>query len=115
MADLEQLTRSVLNFRDERDWQQFHNPKDVALSLVLEATEVLEIFQWKDAAGVQEVATQRKDDLADELADVLSYTLLLADGLGIDLAAALEAKLRKNAAKYPVEKARGVSGKYTQL
>ena len=115
MNDLEGLTAAVLRFRDERDWKQFHNPKDVALSLLLEAGELLEIFQWKDAAGVAEAAQARKADLADELADVLSYTLLMAHELGIDLGAALQAKLEKNARKYPVDKAKGSSGKYDAL
>jgi len=115
MNELERLTAAVLQFRDERDWKQFHNPKDVALSLLLEAGEVLEIFQWKDAAGVAEVAQARRDDLADELADVLCYTLLMAHDLGIDLSAALAAKLRKNAEKYPVDQARGSSSKYSAL
>jgi len=115
MNDLTELTAAVVRFRDERDWKQFHNPKDVALSLLLEAGEVLEIFQWKDAAGVAEAAQARQADLADELADVLSYTLLMAHDLGIDLSAALRAKLEKNALKYPVEKAKGSSGKYTEL
>jgi dCTP diphosphatase len=113
MNELERLTAAVLQFRDERDWKQFHNPKDVALSLLLEAGEVLEIFQWKDAAGVAEAAQARRDDLADELADVLCYTLLMAHDLGIDLSAALAAKLRKNAEKYPVDRARGSSSKYS--
>ena len=115
MNELERLTAAVLRFRDERDWKQFHNPKDLALSLVLEAGEVLEVFQWKDAQGVAEVAQARREDLADELADVLCYTLLLASELGIDLATALPAKLKKNALKYPVEKSRGSSSKYTEL
>jgi dCTP diphosphatase len=115
MSDLERLTAAVLRFRDERDWKQFHNPKDLALSLVLEAGELLEIFQWKDAQGVAQAAQARRDDLADELADVLAYTLLLASELGIDLAAALPAKLEKNARKYPVDKAKGSSSKYTEL
>ena len=115
MSDLDQLTAAVLRFRDERDWKQFHNPKDVALSLLLEAGEVLEIFQWKDEAGVAEAAQARKGDLADELADVLCYTLLMAHDLGIDLSTALAEKLRKNALKYPVDKAKGSSSKYTEL
>ena len=115
MNELERLTAAVVQFRDERDWKQFHNPKDVALSLLLEAGEVLEIFQWKDAREVAEAAQARKDDLADELADVLCYTLLMAHDLGIDLSAALAAKLRKNALKYPVDKSRGSSSKYTEI
>ena len=115
MADLNELTAAVLRFRDERDWKQFHNPKDLALSLVLEAGEVMEIFQWKDPQGVAEAARLRKGDVADELADVLCYTLLMAHELGIDLGAALPAKLRKNAQKYPVEAFRGSSRKYDEL
>jgi NTP pyrophosphatase (non-canonical NTP hydrolase) len=115
MPTLDELAQEVVHFRDARDWKQFHNPKDVALSLLLEAGEVLEIFQWKDAAGVAEAAQARKGDLADELADVLSYTLLMAHDLGIDLAAALQEKLHKNALKYPVDKAKGSSSKYTGL
>ena len=115
MNELDALMAQVLRFRDERDWKQFHNPKDLALSLLLEAGEVLEVFQWKDAAGVAEAAQARKGDLADELADVLCYTLLMAHELGIDLPAALADKLRKNALKYPVDKARGSSSKYTGL
>ena len=115
MNELERLTAAVVQFRDERDWKQFHNPKDVALSLLLEAGEVLEIFQWKDARAVAEAAQARKDDLADELADVLCYTLLMAHDLGIDLSTALAAKLRKNALKYPVDKSRGSSSKYTEI
>lgn len=115
MPDLQELTRQVLAFRDERDWKQFHNPKDVAVSLVLEATEVLELFQWKNGAEVAQTAQARREDLADELADVLYHTLLMAHDLGIDLAAALPAKLAKSALKYPVEKAKGSSRKYTEL
>ncbi|MBL4833597.1 MAG: nucleotide pyrophosphohydrolase [Pseudomonas sp.] len=116
MSELKLLTEKVLAFRDERDWKQFHNSKDLALSLVLEATEVLEIFQWKQGmADIDGVATERKQDLADELADVFCYTLLMANDLGIDLGKALEAKIEKNNAKYPVDKAKGSDKKYTEL
>tara|TARA_R110000751_G_scaffold64167_2_gene132044 strand:- start:12518 stop:12931 length:414 start_codon:yes stop_codon:yes gene_type:complete len=116
VSELKQLTEQVLAFRDERDWKQFHNSKDLALSLVLEATEVLEIFQWKqNKDAIDSVATERKQDLADELADVFYYTLLMANDLGIDLGKALEAKIEKNNAKYPVDKAKGSDKKYTEL
>lgn len=115
MPNLEELTRQIVEFRDERDWKQFHNPKDVAVSLVLEATEVLELFQWKNGAEVAATAQARRQDLADELSDVLYHTLLMAHDLGIDLATALPDKLRKSALKYPVDKARGSSRKYTEL
>lgn len=115
MASLTDLTARIVAFRDERDWQQFHNPKDLALSLSLEAAEVLELYQWKTGAAIEAVATERRQDLADELADVLYYTLLMAHDQGIDLAAALTDKLRRNAEKYPVDKAKGSSKKYTEL
>lgn len=116
LSEIELLAQKVLAFRDARDWKQFHNPKDLALSLVLEATEVLEIFQWKqDVAAIDAVSQERKEDLADELADVFFYTLLMANDLGIDLAEALRSKVKKNDAKYPVEKAKGSSKKYTEL
>jgi dCTP diphosphatase len=115
MADLDTLTRSIVNFRDERDWAQFHNPKDLALSLVLEASEVLEIFQWQEGPAIDTVVVEKRSQLADELADVLYWTLLMAHDLKIDLPAALDAKLRANAQKYPVDKAKGSSKKYTEL
>ena len=116
VSELKLLTEQVLAFRDERDWKQFHSSKDLALSLVLEAAEVLEIFQWKqDKDAIDSVATERKQDLADELADVFCYTLRMANDLGIDLREALEAKIKKNNAKYPVDKAKGSDKKYTEL
>lgn len=115
MAGIKTLTEKIKKFRDERDWAQFHNHKDMALSLVLEAAEVLEHFQWKSPAEIKEYARARKDEIAEELADVAAYLFELADNLGIDLAQALEAKLKKNAQKYPVEKAKGKHTKYTKL
>lgn len=114
MNELERLAASVVAFRDEREWKQFHNPKDVALSLLLEAGELLEIFQWQQGNAIAATAQERRQDLADELADVLYYTLLLAHDQGIDLSAALAAKMEKNARKYPVEQARGSSRKPAQ-
>lgn len=112
-ATLQALTAQVTAFRDARDWAQFHRPKDVALGLSLEAAEVLELFQWKEGAEAQAVYASQK--LEDELSDVLYWVLLMAHDAGFDLAKALEAKLAKNAIKYPVEKARGTSRKYTEL
>jgi dCTP diphosphatase len=111
VTDLERLTATVVAFRDAREWKQFHNPKDVALSLLLEAGELLEIFQWQQGEAIAATAQQRRQDVADELADVLCYTLLLAHDQGIDLSDALAAKMEKNARKYPVEQARGSSRK----
>lgn len=115
MNDLGTLTQEVVKFRDERDWSQFHNAKDLALSLALEAAELLEIFQWKEGHAVADTAKDRKQDVAQELADVLYWALLMAHDNGIDLASALREKMRENAAKYPVDKARGSSKKYTEL
>src|SRR2546423_14635939 len=113
MADIEQLTQLVLRFREERNWAQFHNPKDVALSLTLEAAELLELMQWRSGAELEQHLQQNREALADELADIFGWVLVLAHDRGINLAEALTDKLQKNAAKYPVEKARGVAKKYT--
>lgn len=116
-SQLERLTAAVIAFRDERNWAVFHTPKDVALSLVLEATEVLELFQWKEASAVTDLLTSEagRGALADELADVLYWVLLMAHDQGIDLATALPAKLVDNARKYPVDRARGRADKYSAL
>lgn len=100
-----------MSFRDQRDWKQFHDPKDVAISLSLEASELLERFQWKTS----EQALKDKGAIQEELADVLYWVLLLGHDLQIDLASALQAKLAANAKKYPIEKSRGSSKKYTEL
>lgn len=115
MSQLQSLTERIVAFRNERDWQQFHNAKDLALSLSLEAGEVLELFQWQNGAAIDAVVRERKAALADELADVLYYTLLMAHDAGIDMEQALLAKLERNAGKYPVDKAKGSSKKYTDL
>jgi NTP pyrophosphatase (non-canonical NTP hydrolase) len=110
----EVLTR-IRKFRDERDWMQFHDPKNLAVSIVIEASELLEHFQWKDKEQATTHASENRESIADEIADVAIYLFELADNLGIDLNEAIHAKLDKNAAKYPVEKARGVATKYTKL
>lgn len=115
MSNLDDLTRRIIAFRDARDWKQFHKPKDLAVSLSLEASEVLEHFQWKSEAEIDVYVKTNKDDIADELADVLNYLLIMAHDLGIDLIAAEEKKVEKNEKKYPVEKARGNAKKYTEL
>ena len=114
---LEDLTRTVLNFRDERNWAQFHGLRHLMVSLSLEASEVLELAQWKSDAEVEALAknSDSRAELADECADVLAYLLLLADRAGIDLTEALHAKLKKNAQKYPVDKSYGRRDKYTTL
>lgn len=112
---LKSLQQKVIAFRDVRDWKQFHNPKDVALSLVLEAGEVMEHFQWKSEAEVETYVKKQKAEIGDELADVLYWILLMAHDLKIDLAVALTKKLEKNKKKYPVRKAKGKATKYTKL
>jgi dCTP diphosphatase len=112
---LNQLQDAVLRFRDEREWKQFHNPKDMAISLAIEAAEVLELMQWKNGKDLLDHLAEKKEDLADELSDVLHAILLLAADNQIDLGAAFMKKMEKNVAKYPVEKARGKSTKYTEL
>lgn len=106
------LIERIVAFRDARNWQQFHAPKDLAISLSLEASELLENFQWKSS---EEAVRKEFENIKDEMADVTIYLLLLAHDLGIDLEEAVQRKLEKNAAKYPVEKAYGSNRKYTEL
>lgn len=115
MGEIKTITKKIKKFRDERDWKQFHNHKDMALSLVLEATEVLEHFQWKSQTEVEKHGVACKTEIAEELADVAMYLFEFADNLGINLSEAIERKLIKNANKYPIEKAKGQHTKYTKL
>ena len=115
MTDLKTLTRKVIAFRDARNWRQFHNPKDVAISLTLEAAELLEHFQWKNPEEIARHVKARKLEISEELADVMYWVLLLSHDLDIDLGAAMAHKLKKNAKKYPVKKARGRHTKYDKL
>lgn len=115
MSRLEELIEKLVAFRKERDWEQFHSPKDQAISLALEAAEVLEHFQWKSKEEVAEYLKNHKEDLADELADVLVYDIFMCHDQGIDVLEAIENKMTKNAQKYPVDKAKGTSKKYTEL
>ena len=108
----DETIRRVLQFRDDRDWRQFHTPKDLAISLSLEAAELLEVFQW---SGTDLECRDRLDRIREELADVLSYCILMAAVCGLDLDEILNAKVDQNASKYPVEKARGSAAKYTEL
>jgi len=112
---LSDLLARILAFREERDWARFHTPKDVALSLVLEAGEVLEWMQWRGGDELAAHLEANREGVGEELADVLYWTLLLAHDLDIDLADAFRRKMARNAEKYPVEKARGRHAKYTEL
>lgn len=114
MRDLQALTDAANAFRDERDWRQFHLPKDLATGLSIEAAEVLEHFLWKNGDKVAEyLENGGKAELRKELADVMIYLLFLSHDLGIDLGQAVLDKLEENARKYPADKARGRSDKYT--
>ncbi|MBC6992933.1 nucleotide pyrophosphohydrolase [Neolewinella lacunae] len=109
MKESQDLQKLLLAFRDERDWAQFHNAKDLALALSIEAAELLEVYLWKDADKVDE------GKVREELADVFSFALLLAEKYNFDLTEIVTEKIEKNRAKYPVEKARGSAKKYDEL
>ncbi len=115
MSELQEHTKRIREFCEERDWDQFHNPKDMALSLALEAAEVLEHFQWKNEAEVDKYVKEHKTEIAEELMDTYYWILRMVDKFGIDLPSAFDAKMRKNASKYPADKAKGKHAKYSQL
>ena len=115
MKNIEDLTKKIVEFRDARDWKQFHNPKDLALSLVLESAEVLEHFQWKSKEEIDKYIVENKNDIGEELADVFYWVLLISHDLNIDIVKSFEKKLKKNEEKYPIEKARGKHTKYNKL
>ena len=115
IGEIGALTALAIGFRDPREWKQFHNPKDMALSLCLESAEVLELMQWKNGRELEAHLRARREDLGDELSDVLYWVLTIAHDFGIDVAQAFRDKIRKSARKYPVAKARGRASKYTEL
>ncbi|WP_080146954.1 nucleotide pyrophosphohydrolase [Marinilactibacillus piezotolerans] len=112
MTDINELTTLVNKFRDDREWRQFHNPKDLAISLSLEVSELLENFQWKTS---EEAIKVNNENLKEELADVLIYALMLNDELGFDLEEIVKDKLLKNDEKYPVDKSKGKKEKYNSI
>ena len=102
----------IIKFRDDRDWKQFHNPKDLAISISLEAAELLEVFQW----SADDITCNNKmEKIRVELADVLNYCVLMADACGLDIDEIVQDKIKRNNEKYPVEKARGSKEKYNKL
>lgn len=110
--NFEQLTKRIKKFCMDREWSQFHDPKNLAISLQLEAAEVLELFQWtKDNQSKPE----KEEDMKDELADVLYWLVMLSNNYGIDLVSALNKKMDKNEQKYPIEKAKGSPAKYSEF
>jgi NTP pyrophosphatase (non-canonical NTP hydrolase) len=106
---LPSLTTLLRNFRDERDWAQFHNPKDLAVALSIESNELLEAFLWKTPEDADPAKVK------EELADVFAYALLLADHYKLDVTDIVTEKVARNALKYPVDKAKGTAAKYTEL
>ena len=116
MSDsIRELTRAILCFRDEREWQQFHNPKDMAAAISIEAGELLEQFLWKTIPEAEERVSTHRECIEEEIADIGIYLMELADNLGINLGEAMLRKIGKNARKYPVLKAKGKHTKYTEL
>lgn len=117
LINVDGAARALRKFAEERDWQQFHSPKNLVMALSGEVGELTEIFQWMTEADSHNAASAPKtaDAVRDELADVALYLIRLADVLGVDINAAVISKLASNAAKYPVESSRGVSTKYDQL
>jgi len=109
MTEINKITEELRKFRDERDWAQFHNPKDLAIALSIETGELLELFLWKSAEDAD------TDKVKEELADVLSYAFMLADKYKLDVAQIMQDKLAKNKLKYPVAKAKGNAKKYNEL
>lgn len=112
---LNQLSAALADFVNERDWDQFHNPKNLAMALTAEAGELLEHFQWLSEAEADSLSDEQRAEVAMELADILMFLLRLADRLHVDLLEAAAAKLELNRQKYPVEKARGLATKYDKL
>ena len=115
MQEIEELTKKIVDFRDKRDWKQFHNPKDMAISLSLEAAEVLEHFQWKSQEEILKYIKYSKKEIGDELADVLYWVLLMSHDLNIDIKKSFNTKMKENNKKYPLRKAKGKNKKYTDL
>jgi NTP pyrophosphatase (non-canonical NTP hydrolase) len=109
MSDIKKITQALIQFRDERDWAQFHNPKDLAVALNIEAGELLEAFLWKNSEEA------KSEKVKEELADVFAYALLLADKYKFNVQEIVQEKINSNAKKYPVDKAKGTAKKYDEL
>lgn len=115
MSDFEKLVQAILQFGSERDWEQFHDPKNLAEALAIECGELLEVFLWKDCGQSRELADRELEMAREEVADIFIFLVYLSDSLGIDFLEAVRAKLEKNEEKYPRDKARGSSKKYSEL
>ncbi|MFM7620155.1 MAG: nucleotide pyrophosphohydrolase [Alphaproteobacteria bacterium] len=115
MSEIKNITKKIIEFRDKRDWKKFHNPKDLAISLNLEASELLEHFQWKNENEINQYLKKNKTQVAEELADIMYWVLLISNDLKIDIMKSLEIKMNKNKKKYPIKKSKGNNKKYNQL
>lgn len=109
MSEINEIIQALLKFRNERDWEQFHNPKDLALAISVESAEMLELFLWKNPEEAN------KEKVKEELADIISFTFLLADKYGFDIKQIILDKIKANGQKYPIDKAKGNAKKYTEL
>ena len=112
MSDIKEITEELIKFRNDRDWEQFHDTKNLAVAISIEASELNEIFLWKDS---KESELSDKEKIKEELADIFAYSFLLAEKHGFDVKEIILDKIKKNNEKYPVEKAKGTSKKYTEL
>lgn len=115
MSDLDQLKLRIRQFADERDWQQYHSPKNLAMALIVEAAELVEHFQWLTEEQSQTLTPEKLAQVSDELADIQIYLIRIADQLKVDLLEAVDKKIEKNAVKYPADKVRGSAKKYNEL
>jgi len=111
----DQLKAQLLEFRRARDWEQFHSPRNLAAAMNVEASELLEHYQWASDADITRISVERRSDIADEIADIAILLTYLANDLSFDLEEIVMAKLKKNAEKYPVAKSKGTSRKYDRL
>lgn len=112
MSDIKTITKALVDFRNERNWEQFHNPKDLALALSIEAAELNELYLWKNEEEIKEINHEK---ISEELADVFAYAFMLAEKYGFDVSEIVLDKMKKNAKKYPVEKSKNLATKYTEL
>jgi len=112
---LNETEKKIIAFRDARDWSQFHNPRTLSTSISIESAELLELFQWAKDCELQALASQKKGEISQELADIMIYIIIMAHDLDIDLERAILDKMERNEEKYPVDKSRGKSSKYTEL
>lgn len=114
MQDFEKLTLRIRQFGEERDWLQYHSPKNLSMALIVEAAELVEHFQWLTEAQSEDLGAERLQQVAEELADIQIYLIRLADKLGVNLVDAVNRKIDINAKKYPAEKVRGLNKKYNE-